>query len=94
MKFSMPNIDKFDRGTIGRLMKAVRDSVEKWDLDDGWETATGSKKHRLGVVPGWVIIQASDDPSAGYVQIHPDSVTLTEITYTTALAQVRVLAEK
>lgn len=94
-KFTVPTFTTMDTKTIGRLLSGIRDSVEKWDLDDGWETATGTKTHRLGIAPGWVVIQASDDPKGDpYEQIHPTSVSSTAITYTTAKAYVRVLAEK
>ncbi len=95
MKLTIPNVAKLDEKVMGRLMRSIKDAIEKWDLDDGWEAATGSKAHRLGIIPSFVVIKASDDPKgASYEQINPTAVTSTTITYSTAKAYVQVLAEK
>lgn len=93
-KLTTPNVSQLTPQVMGRLMRDIKDAIEKWDLNDGVEAATGSKTHRLGITPGLVIIQVSDDPKmADYEQINPTSVTSTVITYTTAKAYVRVLAD-
>lgn len=93
-KLTIPNMSELNPKVMGRLLRDIKDAIEKWDLNDGIEQATGSKTHRLGITPQLVTIHVSDDPKmASYEQINPDTVTPTVITYTTAKAYVRVLAD-
>lgn len=94
-KVNLPNLKTFDAKSMGKILADIKRGIENWDLDNGWEAASGSKTHRLGIAPKFVQIQVSNDVKGdSYSTIHPDTVTSTVITYTTAFAYVRILAEK
>ncbi len=87
------NTGRLDRKTLSKLVADSKRAIEGYDYDPGWGAAGSPVKHRLGITPKSVIIQVSSDKKgAGYTTIAPDSVTSTEIAYTTALPYVRVLA--
>lgn len=89
------NVGRLDRKTISKLIGDSKRAIEGYDLDNGWKASSSPVKHRLGITPKSVIIQVSSDKRGdGYTTIQPDSVTSTEISYTTALPYVRVLANK
>ena len=92
---NLPNLKVIDAKMLGKLLSDLKRGIEKWDLDDGWEVTLSPKLHRLKVTPRFVQIQVSDDIKGdAYSTVHADSVTNTEIAFTTAKAYMRVLAEK
>lgn len=92
---NIPNLKNLDPKALGKLLSDLKRGIEGYDLDDGWELVGSPKLHRLKVTPKFVQIQVSDDPKGdAYSTIHADSVTNTEIAFTTAKAYMRILAEK
>lgn len=94
-QLNLGNLGKLGQKTLSKLVDATKRATEGYDFDPGWGASASPVKHRLGITPKTVIIQVSNDRKGnGYTTIQPDSVTSTQITYTTALPYVRVLANK
>lgn len=94
-QLNLGNLGKLGQKTLSKLVDANKRAIEGYDFDQGWVAASSPVKHRLGITPKSVIIQVSSDrKGASWTSIAPDSVTDTEISYTTALPYVRVLANK
>ena len=92
-KFGLPNLGRLDRKGASRLIRATDIALQDSDYDSGWQATASPIKHRLGRTPANVSIQVSSDKRGStYDQIEPDSVTSTEITFTTAAAYARVRA--
>jgi hypothetical protein len=91
------NVDKMTPGVLNKLIADIRHATQNHDLDDGYELATGTKKHRLKVVPRVVMVLGSDTPdgSTGYIQGTFSLVNSTEILYSVGgKAYARILANK
>jgi len=89
------HVKDLDLKTIQKVFGEMQRAINRFDLDDGWEAAASPKRHRLNVVPSFVQVQVSDDIKGNnYATIHADSVTRTEISFTTAKAYMRILADK
>ncbi len=89
-----PNLNLLDAKSLEKAFSDLRRAIDNFDLDDGWEVLASPKKHRLGITPGFVQVQVSDDKrGADYTTIHPDSINSTEISFTSAKAYMRVLAD-
>ncbi len=94
-KVSIPNLKHIDAKVLGKLLSDLKRGIETYDLNQGWEAATGSKTHRLTVAPQFVQIQVSNDAKgSSWRTIHPDTVTDTVITYTTLAPYVRIIANR
>lgn len=78
-----------------KIYAALKQSIENFDLNDGWETAATSKAHKLGVVPKFVQVQVSDNADgSNYDVINATAINSTSITLSTAKAFMRVLANR
>lgn len=96
MQFSFPKL-AWSETVFDRLLKAIKDGIEKADYDSGWIAAPtgGIFSHSLGVIPTeiWVYESDNSDGSA-FSQILPTSVTRTGITITATKAYCRARANK
>jgi hypothetical protein len=96
----MINVSKLTPKVVQDLVANVRHAIQNHDFDQDWQPnpipgSLTTITHRLKVQPKTVTIYASNDSAgAGYTQILPSYVDNQTIQFTTALAHVRVLANK
>lgn len=94
-QLGIPNLQRLEQKGASKLIPSLNNALEEWDYDRGWLPTASPHKHRLGVIPTQVLIEVSADKrGATFTQIQPDSVTRTEIAFTTALAYARVRANR
>lgn len=81
---------------LNKLYDALKRAIEGYDFSPGWSVkGSGVFNHGLGVVPRFVAVQGSDDPSgAPYVQELAASVDGTSITVGGSKAYYRILANR
>ncbi len=81
---------------LSKLYDALKRAIEGYDYAPAWALkGTGVFRHGLGVVPRFVAVQGSDDPSgAPYVQELATSVDSVNVTVGGAKKYYRVLANR
>lgn len=93
MQFSFPKI-AWSADVFDKLLKSIKDSIEKHDYDSGWIKTPSDKKikHNLNALPVEIFVQSADNLSGS--DFVPDTFTFankTSVTINGAKAYCRVI---